>query len=98
MSNRQILLSIRKFTGLSIHHNLAMTLMTSDHATLFIMSPLVAKWLKDGQAVPIDLFGSEMAGHFPDRELHRAAEGLHRSLTTNIYKTKDGKCYHVHGM
>ncbi|KAI0908459.1 CoA-transferase family III domain-containing protein [Ustulina deusta] len=71
--------------------------INTDHATLFIMSPLVAKWLKDGQAVPIDLFGSEMAGHFPDRELHRAAEGLHRSLTTNIYKTKDGKCYHVHG-
>ncbi|KAI3332670.1 CoA-transferase family III domain-containing protein [Ustulina deusta] len=71
--------------------------INTDHATLFIMSPLVAKWLKVGQAVPIDLFGSEMAGHFPDRDLHRAAEGLHRSLTTNIYKTKDGKCYHVHG-
>ncbi|KAI8951062.1 CoA-transferase family III domain-containing protein [Xylaria longipes] len=71
--------------------------INTDHATLFIMSPLVARWLKDGQPTRIDLFSSEMAALFPNQDIHRATEGLHRTLATNIYKTKDGRCYHVHG-
>ncbi|KAI0533938.1 CoA-transferase family III domain-containing protein [Xylaria digitata] len=71
--------------------------INTDHATLFFMSPLVAKWLKDGQPTQIDVFGSEMAQIFPNRDLHRSVDGLHRALATNIYKTKGGKCYHIHG-
>lgn len=71
--------------------------MTSDHATLFVMSPLVSKWLVDEEPAQIDLFGSEMARMFPNRDLHRSTEGLRRILATNIYKTKDGRFYHVHG-
>ncbi|TRX98961.1 hypothetical protein FHL15_000303 [Xylaria flabelliformis] len=64
--------------------------INTDHATLFIMSPMVARWLKDGQPTQIDLFGSEMARLFPNQDLHRVNDGLHRTLATNIYKTKDG--------
>ncbi|GAP93263.1 hypothetical protein SAMD00023353_11600010 [Rosellinia necatrix] len=71
--------------------------INTDHATLFIMSPVILKWLKDGQPVPLDIRSPEMAELFPNRDLHRAADGLHRTLATNIYKTKDGRCYHVHG-
>ncbi|KAI1736595.1 CoA-transferase family III domain-containing protein [Xylaria scruposa] len=71
--------------------------INTDHATLFIMSPIVARWLKDGQPAQIDLFGSQMTQLFPNQDLHRVNDGLHRTLATNIYKTKDGRCYHVHG-
>ncbi|KAI1423107.1 CoA-transferase family III domain-containing protein [Xylaria sp. FL1777] len=71
--------------------------INTDHATLFIMSPLVGRWLKDGQPTPINFLDPEMTRIFPDRDLHRSADGQHRSLATNIYKTKDGRCYHVHG-
>ncbi|KAI0444769.1 CoA-transferase family III domain-containing protein [Xylaria telfairii] len=71
--------------------------INTDHATLFVMSPMVARWIKDGKPAEIDLFGSEMAKIFPNQDLHRSIEGLHRILATNIYKTKDGRCYHVHG-
>ncbi|KAI1357860.1 CoA-transferase family III [Xylaria arbuscula] len=71
--------------------------INTDHATLFVMSPLVSKWLDDGKPTQIDLFGSEMARVFPNRDLHKSTEGLHRILATNIYKTKDNRFYHVHG-
>ncbi|RWA12523.1 hypothetical protein EKO27_g2558 [Xylaria grammica] len=71
--------------------------INTDLATLFFMSPLVGKWIKDGKPTPIDLFSLEMAQLFPSRDLHRSVDGLHRALATNIYKTKDGKCYHIHG-
>ncbi|KAI0866503.1 CoA-transferase family III domain-containing protein [Xylaria cubensis] len=71
--------------------------INTDHATLFIMSPVVARWLKDGQPTQIDLFGFKMTQLFPDQDLHRVNDGLHRTLATNIYKTKDGRCYHIHG-
>ncbi|KAI0429415.1 CoA-transferase family III domain-containing protein [Xylaria sp. FL1042] len=71
--------------------------INTDHATLFIMSPLVGEWLKDGQPVPIDLFSPELAKVFPNRDLHNSAQEPHRFLATNIYKTKDGRYYHVHG-
>ncbi|TGJ83218.1 hypothetical protein E0Z10_g5546 [Xylaria hypoxylon] len=71
--------------------------INTDLATLFFMSPMVAKWLKDGQPAPIDLSSSEMARIFPNQDLHRSFDGLQRALATNIYKTKDGRFYHVHG-
>ncbi|KAI3318366.1 CoA-transferase family III [Xylariaceae sp. AK1471] len=71
--------------------------INTDHATLFIMSPLVSKFLQDGQPTTIDLFGAEMAQLFPSRDLHRSSEGQHRALATNIYRTKDNRFYHVHG-
>ncbi|KAI0967716.1 CoA-transferase family III domain-containing protein [Xylaria arbuscula] len=69
----------------------------TDHATLFVISPVIGQWLKDGKPAPIDLFSPEIAQIFPNRDLHRSTEGWHRMLATNIYKTKDGRFYHVHG-
>lgn len=71
--------------------------INTDHATLFVMSPLITKWLKDGQPTPFAPSSPEISQLFPNRDLHRAADGYHRMLATNIYKTKDGRCYHVHG-
>ncbi|KAF2753061.1 CoA-transferase family III [Pseudovirgaria hyperparasitica] len=74
--------------------------INTDHATLFIMSPLVAKVIKDGEPrrIAFDVNGDEfLKKAFPSTDKHRLGATPHRSLTTNIYKTKDGRFYHVHG-
>ncbi|KAI1816961.1 CoA-transferase family III [Poronia punctata] len=71
--------------------------INTDHATLFVMSVLVSKMLKDGKPTPIDLFSADMARLFPNADIHRSTEGLNRVLATNIYKTKDDRYYHIHG-
>ncbi|KAI1752485.1 CoA-transferase family III domain-containing protein [Xylaria castorea] len=71
--------------------------INTDHATLFIMSPIVSRWLKDGKPAQLDIFSLQMTRLFPDQDLHRVNDGLHRTLATNIYKTKDGRSYHIHG-
>lgn len=37
------------------------------------------------------------AKYFPNCDLHRANATPYRSAATNIYKTKDGRHYHLHG-
>jgi hypothetical protein len=68
----------------------------TDHASLFVMSPLLIKAIDNGE--PKDFaFGQEGAKYgFPDTDLHNM-KGWHRVLGTNIYRTKDGRYYHVHG-
>lgn len=61
------------------------------------MSPLLAQIVKDGTPVRLDPFSKEIQKSFPSRDLHRSQDSLHRVLATNIYKTKDGRFYHVHG-
>lgn len=69
-----------------------------DHASLFFMSPVVSQLIKDGKPVPIGPLSEEVARLFPNQDKHRSLANLHRSLATNIYKTKDGRFYHLHGM
>lgn len=38
-----------------------------------------------------------IASIFPSPGSNFGQETPHRSAITNIYKTKDGRCYHVHG-
>jgi hypothetical protein len=35
--------------------------------------------------------------YFPSYDLHRGWSTPHRGSTTNIYKTKDGRFFHLHG-
>ncbi|KAI8961389.1 CoA-transferase family III [Daldinia sp. FL1419] len=71
--------------------------INTDHATLFFMSPLIARVIKDGNPVRLNLFSKKTSEWFPNRDLHRTGISQHRALATNIYKTKDGRFYHVHG-
>ncbi|KAK3071672.1 hypothetical protein LTR53_008212 [Teratosphaeriaceae sp. CCFEE 6253] len=73
--------------------------INTDHASLFFMSPFLAKLIgDDGEAVQMNLFDAASAkkAGFPSTDLHNVA-GLHRILATNIYGTKDGRFYHCHG-
>ncbi|TDZ62087.1 Succinyl-CoA--L-malate CoA-transferase beta subunit [Colletotrichum trifolii] len=72
----------------------------TDHASLFFFSPLVASMMgPDGKATPMAMasFMPEGKRMFPDTDKHRCSASLHRQLATNIYKTKDGHCYQIHG-
>ncbi|KAJ5090280.1 hypothetical protein N7532_008964 [Penicillium argentinense] len=71
--------------------------INTNHASLFFMSPLIAKHIKDGVPTPVNLFSPELQKLFPSQDKHRAHASLHRTLATNIYKTKDGRYYHIHG-
>ncbi|KAL0933770.1 putative alpha methylacyl-CoA racemase [Colletotrichum truncatum] len=74
--------------------------INTDHATLFFMSPLVASLVgNDGKTTPMAManFLPEAMRMFPNTDLHRCSAGLHRQLPTNIYKTKEGRCYQMHG-
>jgi len=61
------------------------------------MSPMVAQYIKDGKPVPVDPFSPDILKLFPSQDKHRTRAGFQRMLVTNIYKTKDGRFYHVHG-
>ncbi|KAF6823405.1 putative alpha methylacyl-CoA racemase [Colletotrichum plurivorum] len=72
----------------------------TDHAALFFMSPLIASMIgQDGKMTPMAMasFMPEVMRMFPDTDKHRCQAGLHRQLTTNIYKTKDERYYQTHG-
>ncbi|KAK1221351.1 hypothetical protein PQX77_015838 [Marasmius sp. AFHP31] len=62
----------------------------TDHAQLFFMSPFVSSLNVNGKDVfPHDL--KEFSRWFPSSE-----RSPHDGSCTNIYKTKDGRFYHIH--
>lgn len=74
--------------------------INTDHAQLFIMSPMI--WTADpnGKALDVNAVRTdpEFLKVFPAKfDLHGMGASLHRSLATNIYKTKDGRFFHLHG-
>ena len=73
--------------------------INTDHASLFFMSPFLTQVMADGKPKTLNAFnGKEMVDYgFKNRDLHRAGSSLHRTLATNIYKTRDGRFYHTHG-
>jgi crotonobetainyl-CoA:carnitine CoA-transferase CaiB-like acyl-CoA transferase len=71
--------------------------INTDHASLFFMSLLLTQILDDGKVKPFTISSPEYATVFKNEDKHRMAASLHRSLATNIYRTKDGRYYHCHG-
>ncbi|KAM0320760.1 hypothetical protein ACHAO8_000051 [Botrytis cinerea] len=76
----------------------------SDHAQLFIMSTLL--WEINHEGAKVTLFngtdpnsenGKLLAKWFPSTDIHRLQGTYHRASCTNIYKTKDGRYFHLHG-
>ncbi|CAK3736810.1 -transferase family III [Lecanosticta acicola] len=76
--------------------------INTDHASLFVMSPFLLQVVNPetgGEAQDVNVFAPgrmEELG-FPNTDLHRAGSTPQRALATNIYQTKDGRFYHLHG-
>ncbi|KIK51501.1 hypothetical protein GYMLUDRAFT_252022 [Collybiopsis luxurians FD-317 M1] len=71
--------------------------INTDHASLFFMSIVLAQYMKDGKPTLMNPLSEDISKLFPSEDKHRSQASLHRILATNIYKTKDGRFYHVHG-
>lgn len=73
--------------------------INSDHAQLFFASTLLWKVNPDtDDEIGADLVGaSKMHKYIKDYDCHKHASSLHRVNATNIYRTKDGKYFHLHG-
>lgn len=73
----------------------------TDHAQLFFMSSLVLEIDPDFSApitpTPIRDLTERYAKYFPNGDLHQMASSLYRRAAYNIYKTKDGRWFHIHG-
>lgn len=73
----------------------------TDHAQLFFMSALLVEVSPDPMApiqpTPIRELTEKYAAYFPNRDLHQMASSPYRKAVTNIYKTKDGRFFHLHG-
>ncbi|EMR82315.1 hypothetical protein ACHAP3_005055 [Botrytis cinerea] len=79
-------------------------IINTDHAQLFIMSTLL--WEINHEGAKVTLFngtdpnsenGKLLAKWFPSTDIHRLQGTHHRASCTNIYKTKDGRYFHLHG-
>jgi crotonobetainyl-CoA:carnitine CoA-transferase CaiB-like acyl-CoA transferase len=73
----------------------------TDHATLFIMS--AGMWTIDpGEgglnitAAKLRAPNAQLEKFFPSGDIHRSHTTLHRALTANIYRCKDGRFFSTH--
>lgn len=62
------------------------------------MSPLIVQIIDEtGKPKPLNPLDSSIQKLFPSQDIHNSLGSLHRSTATSIYKTNDGRFYHVHG-
>ncbi|KAF2713518.1 CoA-transferase family III [Pleomassaria siparia CBS 279.74] len=76
--------------------------INTDHAQLFVMSVLFNTIDPEGEAITFAKANSPegRAGYekyFKNTDLHDKGDGPYRASATNIYKTKDGRYFHLHG-
>ena len=66
------------------------------------MSTLIWQLDPEGKALTLGSLGTpegqkEFSKYFPNCDKHNATSSHHRVAATNIYKTKDGRYFHLHG-
>lgn len=62
-----------------------------DHAALFVFSAVTTTINGESPAHPSNTV------HIHDWDLHNSTKHRYRQLATNVYRTKDGKFFHLHG-
>ncbi|KAL2292417.1 hypothetical protein FJTKL_09389 [Diaporthe vaccinii] len=75
----------------------------TDHAQLLIMSSML--WTIDPAGENLSAMSNltspqgraKLSRYFPDCDIHRSKSSIYRMAATKIYKTLDGKFFHVHG-
>ncbi|OCT52283.1 putative alpha methylacyl-CoA racemase [Cladophialophora carrionii] len=72
--------------------------INTDHAQLFFMSTLLWQINPDTDHVITPSQNREaLIKMIPDYDFHRMGSSLYRHCVTNIYRTKDGRYFHLHG-
>lgn len=101
--------ALKGFEAIAINHLLVEkygiepqeVIIDTDHAQLFLMSALICEVdPKDvnGKIKPTELreLSSAHAQYFPSWDLHEQVSSDYRKSVTNIYKARDGRCFHLH--
>ena len=72
--------------------------VNTDHANLFYMSPMI--WVLDPHNERITFYNpNKLDKYMKDTQLHIVpGSEVYRNMATNIYRTKDNRFYHLHGM
>lgn len=69
-----------------------------DHAQLFLASPLLLVLDPLGAKIRGGSNNEQFRKYYPDEDKYHAMDGSPFKMgATNIYKTKDGRFYHLHG-
>ncbi|KAL2430822.1 Acetyl-coenzyme A transferase nodX [Exophiala dermatitidis] len=73
--------------------------INTDHAQLFFMSTLL--WQINPNTEDVIVYGvkgmDKLDDLIPNYDFHQASSSLYRLCATNIYRTKDGRFFHLHG-
>ncbi|EHY56121.1 hypothetical protein HRR83_008640 [Exophiala dermatitidis] len=73
--------------------------INTDHAQLFFMSTLL--WQINPNTENAIVYGvkgmDKLDALIPNYDFHQASSSLYRLCATNIYRTKDGRFFHLHG-
>ncbi|KAF5318590.1 hypothetical protein D9619_010993 [Psilocybe cf. subviscida] len=84
---------LKKKYGLSYQQ----IVINTDHAQLFIASPLLLVLDPLGAKIRFGANTEEFYKYYPDGDKYHAMDGSpFKMAATNIYKTKDGRFYHLH--
>ncbi|KAF5711627.1 alpha methylacyl racemase [Fusarium mundagurra] len=69
----------------------------TDLASLFFMTPIIAQIIgQDGKPKPFSPLDAANQSIIPNCDKHNMSS-LYRGLATNIYATRDGRYFHLHG-
>ncbi|KIW37097.1 uncharacterized protein PV06_10724 [Exophiala oligosperma] len=84
------------------HVDISNATINTDHAQLLIMSTVVwsvqpSDGRGEGHSFSLIEYAKELFRYIPHYDFHRSAGSCHRAAATNIYKTADGRYFHVHG-
>jgi hypothetical protein len=77
--------------------------INTDHAQLFIMSLILTTTIDPLTGTPLPAISYDpailkrFAEFFPESDFHDAQGDWHRRAATNVYRTQDGRYYHIHG-
>lgn len=71
--------------------------INTDHAQLFFMSTIVWQIHPDTGGVISFSNMDKLDELIPNYDFHKMSASLYRNCATNIYRTKDGRFFHLHG-
>lgn len=92
---------INALLGRKYGHDPQPVKINTDHAQLLFMSALLVQ-VDPAPGSPVEPTAirdltAKYSNHFPNGDLHQVASSFYRRASSNIYKAKDGRYFHLHG-
>ncbi|KAL6169747.1 hypothetical protein ACJQWK_04747 [Exserohilum turcicum] len=79
------------------HTDAGEIVIDTDRASLFFMTPVIAQIVgEDGNRKPLSPLHFTHQNIIPNHDKHDSMD-MYRGLATNVYRTRDGRYFHIHG-